>query len=190
MEQNILLLVGLPDDFASVKPRLELYFRNKRKSGGEVSEIRNYPNDKRKALLVYTEDEALQRVLKMGPHKVDFKALGVVELQVKSLEAEDIAKVKIMNPVPLPKPRFEKKIGSGKSACDIEAKPGPFHQEGLQQDGGKKVLSLLVSSDCPIKEEILQVYFEQFTDDVDICGHGDNQWILKLTSHSGKMFFF
>ncbi|XP_035265187.1 uncharacterized protein LOC118223123 isoform X3 [Anguilla anguilla] len=184
MEQNILILVGFPDDFASVKPRLELYFRNKRKSGGEVSEIRNYPNDKRKALLVYTEDEALQRVLKMGPHKVDFKALGVVELQVKSLEADDIAKVKIMNPVPLPKPRLEKKIGSGKSACDIEAKPGPFHQEGLQQDGGKKVLSLLVSSDCPIKEEILQVYFEQFTDDVDICGHGDNQWILKLTSHS------
>ncbi|XP_064182766.1 protein mono-ADP-ribosyltransferase PARP14 [Anguilla rostrata] len=183
MEENILLLVGLPEDFASVKPKLELHFRNKRKSGGEVSEIRNYPNDTRKALLVYLEDEALQRVLEKGPHKVDFKALGVVELQVKSLEADDIAKVK-MNPVPLPKPRFEKKIGCGKSACDIEAKPGPFHQEGLQQDGGKKVLSLLVSSDCPIKKEILQVYFEQFTDDIDICGHGDNQWILKLTSHS------
>ncbi|XP_035265189.1 protein mono-ADP-ribosyltransferase PARP14 isoform X2 [Anguilla anguilla] len=124
-----------------------------------------------------------QRVLEKGPHKVDFKALGVVELQVRSLEADNIAHVKIIKPVSLPKPRLEKEIGSGKSASYTEAEPGPFHQEGLQQDG-EKVLSLLVSSDCPIKEEILQLYFEQFTDDIGICRHGDNQWILKLTSRS------
>ena len=56
MEENTLILIGLPDDFTSVKSKLELYFGNKRKSGGEISEIRNDPNDKRKALLIYVED--------------------------------------------------------------------------------------------------------------------------------------
>ncbi|XP_061089955.1 protein mono-ADP-ribosyltransferase PARP14-like [Conger conger] len=55
---------------------------------------------------------------------------------------------------------------------------------GLQQVCGDNVLSLLVSSDRPIKEDILRLYFEQFTDDIDICRYGNSQWILKLTSQS------
>ncbi|XP_061089952.1 protein mono-ADP-ribosyltransferase PARP14-like [Conger conger] len=185
MEEKALILVGLPGDFASVKSKLELYFRNKRKSGGEISEIRNYPNDKRKALLIYVEDEAAKTVLEKGPHKVDFKALGVVELQVKPQLEDGVANVKIIKPVPLPRRPLEKEAGFGKSAPNVgEAEPGPFHQEGLQQVCGDNVLSLLVSSDRPIKEDILRLYFEQFTDDIDIRRCGNSQWILKLTSQS------
>ncbi|KAJ8282619.1 hypothetical protein COCON_G00051380, partial [Conger conger] len=131
MEENTLILVGLPGDFASVKSKLELYFRNKRKSGGEISEIRNDPKDKRKALLIYVEDEAAKSVLEKGPHKVDFKALGVVELQVKPLQEDGVANVKRIKPVPLPRRPLEKEVGFGKSAPNIgEVEPGPFHQEG------------------------------------------------------------
>ncbi|XP_061089956.1 protein mono-ADP-ribosyltransferase PARP14-like [Conger conger] len=119
MEENTLILVGLPGDFASVKSKLELYFRNKRKSGGEISEIRNDPNDKRKALLIYVEDEAAKSVLEKGPHKVDFEALGVVELQVKPLQEDGVANVKRIKPVPLPRRPLEKEVGFGKTAPNI-----------------------------------------------------------------------
>ncbi|XP_061089954.1 protein mono-ADP-ribosyltransferase PARP14-like [Conger conger] len=174
MEENTLILVGLPGDFASVKSKLELYFRNKRKSGGEISEIRNDPNDKRNALLIYVEDEAAKSVLEKGPHKVDFKALGVVELQVKPLQEDGVANVKRIKPVPLPRRPLEKEVGFGKTAPNI----------GEAQVCGDNVLSLLVSSDHPIKEDILLLYFEQFTDDIDICRCGNSQWILKLTRQS------
>lgn len=48
-----MLLEGLPVDLDQVRSKLELYFKNKRKSGGEVVQIREHPEDKRKAWLVY-----------------------------------------------------------------------------------------------------------------------------------------
>lgn len=53
MEEKALVLEGLPTDLELVRPKLGLYFRNKSKSGGEVREIRDHPEDKRKALLLY-----------------------------------------------------------------------------------------------------------------------------------------
>lgn len=57
MEENILILEGLPDDFSNISTKLELYFKNKRRSGGEIAELRKHPTDDKKALLVYLEGE-------------------------------------------------------------------------------------------------------------------------------------
>lgn len=57
MEEKSLILEGLPEDLDRVKPKIELYFRNKRRSGAEIEQIRPHPEDKRKALLVYIRDE-------------------------------------------------------------------------------------------------------------------------------------
>ncbi|KAL0185130.1 hypothetical protein M9458_020826, partial [Cirrhinus mrigala] len=57
MEEKSLILEGLPDDFNRVKSKIELYFKNKRRSGGEIVQIREHPDDKRKALMIYMTDE-------------------------------------------------------------------------------------------------------------------------------------
>ncbi len=59
MEEKSLILEGLPEDLDRIKPKIELYFRNKRRSGGEILQIREHP-DKRRALLVYIRDEGEQ----------------------------------------------------------------------------------------------------------------------------------
>ncbi|KAI4901592.1 hypothetical protein NFI96_007421 [Prochilodus magdalenae] len=56
MAERRLVLEGLPDDLDSVVPKLELYFRNKRRSGGEVIRIQEHPEDRRKALLIYPRE--------------------------------------------------------------------------------------------------------------------------------------
>lgn len=57
MEERSLILEGLPDDFDRVKSKVELYFKNKRRSGGEIEQIREHKEDKRKALLIYMSEE-------------------------------------------------------------------------------------------------------------------------------------
>ncbi len=57
MEEKRLILEGLPEDLDRIKPKIELYFRNKRRSGAEIVQIQPHPDDKRKALLVYIRDE-------------------------------------------------------------------------------------------------------------------------------------
>ncbi|XP_043088018.1 protein mono-ADP-ribosyltransferase PARP14 [Puntigrus tetrazona] len=101
MEEKSLVLEGLPEDFHRIKAKIELYFRNKRRSGGEISEIREHPDDKRKALLLYIKEEDLKKVLEKRIHKVDLKLHGSVELTVKLTEDTKIKKIK---PQVLPKP--------------------------------------------------------------------------------------
>lgn len=58
MDEITLILEGLPaDDFNNIKPKLDLYFKNKRRSGGEIAELRRHPTDDKKALLVYLQEE-------------------------------------------------------------------------------------------------------------------------------------
>uniref|UniRef100_W5M0F0 Poly [ADP-ribose] polymerase n=1 Tax=Lepisosteus oculatus TaxID=7918 RepID=W5M0F0_LEPOC len=91
MKTYSLLLEGLPDDFGCVRSKLDLYFKNKRKSGGEVLEIRHHPEDRRAAVLVYLEEEVKNKVLERGTHRVDLKTWGTVELRVKPLpETEQV----------------------------------------------------------------------------------------------------
>lgn len=56
MTEKTLILEGLPVDLDKIRSKLDLYFKNKRRSGGEVLQIQDYPGDKKKALLVYLED--------------------------------------------------------------------------------------------------------------------------------------
>lgn len=55
--EHYLILEGLPDDFDRVKSKVELYFKNKRRSGGEIVQIQEHQEDKRKALLIYMNEE-------------------------------------------------------------------------------------------------------------------------------------
>lgn len=60
MAEKTLVLEGLPDDLESLRSKLELYFKNKRRSGGEALRIQEHPEDTRKALLVYLEEGGKQ----------------------------------------------------------------------------------------------------------------------------------
>lgn len=131
MEERSLILHDLPDDFDRVKSKLDLHFKNKRRSGGEVLQIREHPDDKRKARLIYVTEEGkkrescsytityqinlkrkrrkftfcfsdMKKVLDKRIHKLDFKTHGSVEVTVKLPED------KKMKPALLPKPKLEK----------------------------------------------------------------------------------
>ncbi|KAJ3591548.1 hypothetical protein NHX12_006681 [Muraenolepis orangiensis] len=59
MAGNTLLVEGLPVDLDDqIKSKLSLYFKNKRRSGGEISELRADPSDTRRVLLIYSDDKA------------------------------------------------------------------------------------------------------------------------------------
>ncbi|XP_056127362.1 protein mono-ADP-ribosyltransferase PARP14 [Rhinichthys klamathensis goyatoka] len=118
MEEKSLILEGLPDDFDRVKSKVELYFKNKRRSGGEIEQIREHQDDKRKALLIYMREEDLKKVLDKRIHKVDFKSKGTVEVTVKLPEDTKSKKIK---PQVLPKPKLEK-------SALLKSLPAPANQ--------------------------------------------------------------
>ncbi|KAI5107530.1 poly [ADP-ribose] polymerase 14 isoform X2 [Silurus meridionalis] len=167
MEEKTLVLEGLPADLDVVRPKLELYFKNKRKSGGEVLKIQEHPENKRKALLIYLLDTELNNVLKQGTHKIDFKAQGVAELSVKLLHAE---KEMVKSPV-LKKTKTET-LAQVKSVATTGNEKHP------------KSKCLLISSEEAVEKEILTMYFEQFTEKAEFTKHGQNKWILKVADQS------
>ncbi|KAF4086741.1 hypothetical protein AMELA_G00087870 [Ameiurus melas] len=178
MEEKTLVLEGLPGDLDLVRPKLELYFKNKRKSGGEVMQIREYPEDKRKALLVYLLETDLNNVLQQGMHKIDFKAQGVVELTVKLLNGTK-EKVK---PRLLPRPKIEtlKHVRSAQATTGEQS--GSKVQKGNEENA--KTKDLLISTMESVDKDILTMYFEQFTDKAEITKHGKNKWILQVANQS------
>ncbi|KAK3543959.1 hypothetical protein QTP70_031865 [Hemibagrus guttatus] len=195
MEEKTLVLEGLPGDFELVRPKLELYFKNKRKSGGEVVQIKEHAEDKRKALLIYLLETDFNNVLKQEVHKIDFKSLGVVKLTVKSL---NVKKEKVKPPI-WPRPKIENlehvKAAQATSAqrpnlflfsffafCLNYEKASAKVQKGNEEDS--KTKDLLISCKESVDKDILTVYFEQFTDKAEITKYGKNKWILKVANHS------
>ncbi|XP_018601869.2 protein mono-ADP-ribosyltransferase PARP14 [Scleropages formosus] len=176
MEQKMLLLEGLPDQLGSMKSKLFLYFRNKRKSGGEVFQIQEHPSDGRKALLVYLHDEDLQKVLQRGKHTVDFKDWGPVELRVKSISTN----------TPLRARGAEEPDTTPSRGPETEKQEKvPFCREESKKEKGKdEEGTLLVRCQCPLSEDWLLLYFEQFSEDVSIMRHGENQWIIRMSNLS------
>ncbi|RXN38720.1 poly [ADP-ribose] polymerase 14-like protein [Labeo rohita] len=71
MEEKSLIVEGLPDDFDRVESKIQLYFKNKRRSGGEIVQIREHPDDKRKALLIYMKDEDFKEIFGQKEHEFD-----------------------------------------------------------------------------------------------------------------------
>ncbi|XP_058248540.1 protein mono-ADP-ribosyltransferase PARP14 isoform X2 [Hemibagrus wyckioides] len=177
MEEKTLVLEGLPGDFELVRYKLELYFKNKRKSGGEVVQIKEHPEDKRKALLIYLLETDLNNVLKQEVHKIDFKSQGVVELAVKSL---NVKKEKVKPPL-LPRPTTEN-LEHVKTAQATNVQAGAKVQKENEEDS--KTKDLLIRCMESVDKDILTVYFEQFTDKAEITKQGKNKWILKVASHS------
>ncbi|KAL2081249.1 hypothetical protein ACEWY4_023102 [Coilia grayii] len=191
MEETVLILEGLPDDCSKIGSKLELYFKNKRKSGGEIAELRKHPTDVKKALLIYLEKEGAKKVLDKTVHRIHIKGFGEVELTVKP-QHDDVstsAKIKPVSPRPhLSKPVLPKK--------PITPSPRKTVPEDLTDDktnkgsdvkvagSTHKVDLLLVTSTQSVNEEVLCMYFEQFSHTAEISKKGGNQWILKLQTQS------
>ncbi|MGH0128784.1 UNVERIFIED_CONTAM: hypothetical protein FKN15_046596 [Acipenser sinensis] len=176
MAENASLLVveNLPDTFDSIKPKLALYFQNKRRSGGEVLEIRDHPEDKRKAILLYKDAEAKKKVLAKGVHEVDFKQLGVVKLQVRPFED---AKNEVKPTAQLV--RLENSVQLGEAAASRHTKT--ISEEAVTP-AHKGDYSVLLSSNGPVDEEYLRLYFEQYSEDIEITKKEENRWILKCSN--------
>ncbi|KAL0963918.1 hypothetical protein UPYG_G00315340 [Umbra pygmaea] len=187
MTDKTLILEGLPDDLDIIRPKLELYFKNKRRSGGEILQIQDYPGDKRKALLVYLEDSALQKVLERRCHGVDFKnPVGVVELQVKLKENGSETELKKFKPPVAPRSKRETLLVLEKTASNNEEEP--VSQPAPEEDNLKAdTLSLLVKTTEDREKEFVQLYFDQFAlkeDGFNLTKHGKNCWILSLSFQS------
>ncbi|XP_035630002.1 uncharacterized protein parp14rs3 isoform X2 [Oncorhynchus keta] len=186
MTEKTLVLEGLPDDIDKIRPKLDLHFKNKRKSGGETLQIQDYPGDKRKALLVYHEDAALQKVLDRKCHKIDFKIpFGVVELRVKLKEDGSETEVKRVKPPVFPRPTTDKMTFLGKSSPKVVEKPVSESLADSVTDNDIKLLLVRTTKEC--EKEVLNLYFEQFASEegeVSITRHGKNRWVLKLSCQS------
>ncbi|XP_007232471.3 protein mono-ADP-ribosyltransferase PARP14-like isoform X2 [Astyanax mexicanus] len=180
-DEKTLELEGLPDDFHRVKSKLELYFKNKRRSGGEILEIQEHPEDQRKARLIYMDEGELNKVLEKRVHQVAFKGRGLVDVTVKRLEDESSA-LKKMKPPILPKPKLEKlELSKSAQAADVQESVSEIPEEA-EESSSKQ--DLLVSTTDMNDKDTLEIYFEQFTEKADLTKHGKNSWILKVASQS------
>lgn len=166
-----MVLEGLPADFQQLRTKLELYFKNKRKSGGEVVQVRADPEDRRRALLIYILDTDLNNVLKQGTHKIHLKPQGVVELTVKRKEGG----------LDSPKPNLAGVQQASTAQVSTDVQDAAEAQKGNEMDS--KTKHLLISCSEPVDKNILTMYFEQFTEKAEITKHGKNKWILKVASH-------
>ncbi|TSM60544.1 Poly [ADP-ribose] polymerase 14 [Bagarius yarrelli] len=161
MEEKTLILEGLPGDFEQLRTKLELYFKNKRKSGGEVIEVRADPEDKRKALLIYLLDTDLNNVLKQGTHKIHFKPQEVVKLTVK--RKEEKSNIKDL-----------KHVSAAQVSTEVQVRQNTIDSKNKH---------LFISSTEQVDKNILTMYFEQYTEKAEITNHGKNKWIVKVASH-------
>nr|XP_023678134.1 poly [ADP-ribose] polymerase 14-like isoform X2 [Paramormyrops kingsleyae] len=181
MDGKVLLLEGLPDQAASLKAKLELYFKNRRKSGGEVLEIQEHPNDRKKALLVYATDEDARKVLEKKIHAVDFKGLGKVDLIVKQHGEKMNTGIKRESRTPSPS-LIKEKQEHCREAPGKQEQVTVCQESSQQGDGG--TVTLLVSGTQSINENLLTMYFEQYSNNVNIKKHGEDGWILRLSNQS------
>ncbi|XP_051998490.1 LOW QUALITY PROTEIN: protein mono-ADP-ribosyltransferase PARP14-like [Xyrauchen texanus] len=181
MEENSLILEGLPEDFDKVKSKLNLYFRNKRKSGAAIAQIQEHPEDKRKAILIYMNEEDLKKVLDKKTHKIDFKSQGTVEVTVKLPEETSRKKTK---PAILPKPKPET-IAFLKQSLPAHVPPVRKHTTSQKDDEEDcEISDLLITSQQSVDKETLQMYVEQFAENFKLRKHENNSWILKLNNQS------
>ncbi|XP_028846983.1 protein mono-ADP-ribosyltransferase PARP14 isoform X2 [Denticeps clupeoides] len=188
MAEKTLLLEGLPDDLDKIKPKLELYFRNKRRSGEEVREIRSHPTDARKALLVYLENDAWDRVLRREPHTVPLSDFGPVQVRVKPLEDEAPSAKKPRCPRQnppgpgTPGGKSERDVRNPAVRAGSEVPLQPAGEAGPEPEEEQDGMFLVVSS--REKRPLLSLYLEQFTDRFEIMKHGKNKWMVKFANKS------
>lgn len=52
-------------------------------------------------------------------------------------------------------------------------------------EGDCEMSDLLITAPHSVDKEMLQMYFEQFTEHFVLQKHGNNSWILKLSNQSG-----
>ncbi|KPP74856.1 poly-like [Scleropages formosus] len=107
----------------------------------------------------------MQKVLQRGKHTVDFKDWGPVELRVKSISTNTPLRAR------------------GAEEPDTTPSRGP-ETEKQKEKGKDEEGTLLVRCQCPLSEDWLLLYFEQFSEDVSIMRHGENQWIIRMSNLS------
>lgn len=54
-----------------------------------------------------------------------------------------------------------------------------------ENEGDCEISDLLITAPLSVDKEMLQMYFERFTEMFVLQKHGNNSWILKLTNLSG-----
>ncbi|XP_076854433.1 poly(ADP-ribose) polymerase family member 14-related sequence 3 isoform X2 [Brachyhypopomus gauderio] len=175
MGERRLLLEGLPDNLDRVKSKLQLYFKNKRRSGGEIVEIREYPQNKRQALLIYSDQMGIKNVLDKRVHRIDFKGHGTVDLTVKLLEEQS---PDVERPTPPAPPRSKPHTLEDSEGVQSGSEIHMGNKENTREH------NLLINTEEPVDKDTLTMYFEQFAEHVEIINHGENCWILKLTNQS------
>ncbi|XP_063070156.1 protein mono-ADP-ribosyltransferase PARP14-like [Engraulis encrasicolus] len=208
MAETILELDGLPDECCKIESKLKLHFQNKRKSGGQITELRKHPTDVKKALLVYLEGEDAKKVIEKGVHKIKIKDFGEVTLTVKPYnDEEDVSTPVEKKPPPVaPRPKWTPgspkkpttpspgktmtKDGTDSAKLPIQKTPEePCHDdEQLQPEGLNKSKSesnaITVTSTNGIDKETLRMYLEEFSDHFHIQSKGKAQWIVKFDDKS------
>ncbi|KAM3862355.1 protein mono-ADP-ribosyltransferase PARP14 [Diretmus argenteus] len=83
MSRQTIVLEGLPDDLDRVRAKLDLYFQNKRRSGGEILELQEDPTDKRRALLVYNDGAEMEKVCAKKVHDHGISVVGYNQTAVE-----------------------------------------------------------------------------------------------------------
>ncbi|CAL8267046.1 unnamed protein product [Lota lota] len=155
MAGKTLILEGLTADLdEQIKLKLALYFKNKRRSGGEILELHADPTDKRRVALVYVDDEVRNKVLSKKTHQVDLKgSLGVVTLHVTLPE-------------------------------DVKSEPVLSSEAELVCDDETKEDAALLRVTSERRRESLETFFEQCVTDPILRKHGKNTWILQMSNKS------
>lgn len=59
------------------------------------------------------------------------------------------------------------------------------HHTDNEEDS--EIPDLLITAPNSVDKDILQLYFDQYTEQFDLAKHGNNSWILKLYSQSGMI---
>ncbi|XP_049341127.1 protein mono-ADP-ribosyltransferase PARP14-like [Astyanax mexicanus] len=179
MDETTLVLEGLPVDFDSVVQNLESYFKDKEKSGGQAVRIVENPEDKRKALLLYNDGGDAQKVLS-NVHNLKFNDLGSVELRVKMQERANAETSTVKPPLPPRRKKIQTQEASveGKQVEDVE------NEIPKEVKANVRCQSLIISSSDTVDKDILTMYFEQFSEQVEVQEHKENMWILNVPNHS------
>ncbi|XP_072891762.1 protein mono-ADP-ribosyltransferase PARP14-like [Hemitrygon akajei] len=194
-----LLVEGLPVSLDSVKNKLAIYFQSKKKSGGGECEIEAHPDPTK--FLVYFESEKVQKnVVKNEIHMVQLLGPKPVSLRVTIYEGDDDTESSV-NPIGVTPdanrgPAVEQSLlltTSNKPSEHEQSQPKevqiaeipPLHQESEFSSN-----QLLVTSNCPVDTEVVAMFFEKFSPDLEVSANNECSWILTCFSqHDLEKFF-
>ncbi|XP_055494687.1 protein mono-ADP-ribosyltransferase PARP14-like isoform X1 [Leucoraja erinacea] len=183
------LVEGLNVDLDTAKNKLAIYFQSKRNSGGGECEIKPHPD--RAKFLVYFESEKVQRnVANRKCHTVQLSTRNPVQLQVtiykedngnESSErfigvtpgTDNVLDVEQSQLLTSPN-KLSGHCQSLLKQVQIQKSPSQ-HQESASELFSNQ---LLVRSNSHVDRDVIEMFFERFSPDVEISVKSERSWIL------------